>query len=196
MQEKLWGAYRGYGEAELVSNRASLLLYGGSVSDRRAWAEEAQRYFADEGPLREVTGADRLLAALEPGRGVVYVVDACALGLVAQGHLIRVLQEREERPKIIVGLSLAPGPALDRGLLRDDLLYRLQIAQVDLSLAETREAARARRQREAERRSAEATSARSQAAANAAPPSSRSAVRIAKTVVKVVTRKAEKKPGS
>jgi len=191
MQEKLWGAYRGYGEAELVANRASLLLYGGSATERRAWAEEAQRHFAVEGPLREVTNAEQLAAALEPGRGVVFLVDACALGLAVQGQLMRFLQQREERPKVIVGMPVPPAAALDRGLLREDLLYKLQVAQVDLSVAETREAVRLRRQQEAERRASELANAPEKATVSV---KQKPTVKVAKTVVKVPSRKAEKKP--
>lgn len=195
MQEPLWGAYRGYREAELVTNRASMLLYGGSAADRKAWAEESQRSFAAEGPLREVSSAGELTAALEPGRGVVYLPDALALGLEAQGQVVRVLLQREERPKIIVGLPTAPQVALERGTLREDLLYRLQMAQVDLSVPETREAVRLRRQKEAERRATESSSS-----GHAAPKAAEKAkqrppvkVGVSKGPVRVGTRKAEKK---
>ena len=55
-------AAQGYPEAALVSNRASLLLYGGSEADRRAWAEEAASNFEHEGPLK-IAGDDAGLAA-------------------------------------------------------------------------------------------------------------------------------------
>lgn len=148
--------YRGYSESELVTNRASLLLHGGSAADRRAWAEEAQRSFAEEGELREVTAPADLAAQLAVGRGVLYLPDATALGLEAQGQVIRCLQEREERPKIILGLPLAPDEAVTRGVLREDLRYRLQQAQVNLSGDEVREVIKARRQKAAEKEKAQA----------------------------------------
>ena len=43
-----------YSEPELISNRTSVLLSGGSEDDRRAWADEASAQFPGEGPLREV----------------------------------------------------------------------------------------------------------------------------------------------
>ena len=196
MQERLWGAYRGYSEAELVTNRASLLLYGSSATDRRAWAEEAQRNFQEEGPLREVSSAAQLAAALEPGRGVVYLTDACALGLEAQGQLLRFLQTREERPKVIVGLSVMAMSAVDRGTLREDLLYKLQVAQVDLSVPETREAVRVRRLEEAERRAAEGGPVASRSPDNGAPTvKQRPPVKVSKSGAKAPSaqRKSEKK---
>ena len=195
MQERSWGANRGYGEAELVTNRASLLLFGGSATDRRQWAEEAQNNFGAEGPLREVGAANQLAKALEPGRGVVFIADACALGWDAQAQLVRMLTQREERPKVIVGLPTSPSVALERGTLREDLLYKLQVAQVDLSVPETRDAVRLRRQKDAERRAAQnavATAAASRAPEKAAPKQ-RPPVKIGKTVVKPAVRKAEKK---
>lgn len=196
MQDRLWGAYRGYGEAELVTNRASLLLYGSSATDRRAWAEEAQRSFREEGPLREVSVAALLPAALEPGRGVVYLTDACALGLEAQGYLLRFLQTREERPKVIVGLSVTAMSAVERGMLREDLLYKLQVAQVDLSVPETREAVRVRRLEEAERRAAEGGPVASRSPDKGAPTvKQRPPVKVSKSGAKAPSaqRKPEKK---
>ena len=136
---------QGYSEAELVKNRAALLLYGGSAADRRAWAEEAQRGFEQEGALVEAAPGPSLDAALALTRGVVFVPDAAALSYPEQGKVVRLLQEREERPKLVLGLADPPAALRDRGLLREDLLYRLAIAQVDLSNPETREAIRDRR---------------------------------------------------
>ncbi len=139
----------GYSEAELVKNRAALLLYGGSAADRRAWAEEAQRSFEQEGALAEASSGPSLDAALALTRGVVFVPDAAALSHADQGKLVRLLQEREERPKLVLGLPEPPAALRDRGLLREDLLSRLAIAQVDLARPETRDAVRDRRVRAA-----------------------------------------------
>src|SRR5262249_26991223 len=97
--------YGGYTEEDLVSNRSALLLYGGEENDRRAWAHEAAGHYAGEGPLVEVHSADELVKALAQTRGVVFVLDALSVGLEAQSLILRTLQEREERPKVIVGLS-------------------------------------------------------------------------------------------
>ncbi|HZA13286.1 MAG TPA: hypothetical protein VE618_02265, partial [Myxococcaceae bacterium] len=37
--------YRGYPEQALITNRSSLLLFGGSEAERRAWADEAAANF-------------------------------------------------------------------------------------------------------------------------------------------------------
>lgn len=134
----------GYSERELVSNRASVLLYGGTDKDRRAWAEQAQQQFAHEGELVEITSAQQLAAALNRANGVVYIPDVGALSTEAQAAVLRCLQEREERPKIVVGVAVAVEEARFNGSLREDLLYRLDRARVDLSVAENREALKKR----------------------------------------------------
>jgi hypothetical protein len=139
--------YGGYSEEDLVSNRSALLLYGGDEADRQAWAREAAAHFAAEGPLAEVRLPQELSAALAQTRGVVFVPDALGLGLEAQSQILRCLQEREERPKIIIGLTRLPDEALQQGLLRDDLSYRLRLARVNLDAEGLREALRARRRK-------------------------------------------------
>jgi hypothetical protein len=135
----------GYREPDLVSNRASVLLFGGSEADRRAWADEAMANFFDEGPLVVVEQPEQLSAALARPRGVVFVRDAAALGWPAQGALVRCLTTQEERPKLVVALAAPAQAALEQGLLRDDLHFRLRQAQVNLSAPEVKEAIRARR---------------------------------------------------
>ena len=139
--------YRGYSENELVSNRAALLLYGGSENDRRRWALEAAGNFAEEGPLVEVATASELETALEPTTGVILVADGQALGLEGQAQLLRCLKEREERPKLVIAIPSSPEAALVQGTLREDLSYRLQSARVNLDAPGLREAIRTRRER-------------------------------------------------
>jgi len=141
--------YRGYSEADLVSNRSSLFLFGGSPADRKAWALEAHQGFAAEGPLVEVSAPGQLAPALAMPRGVVFVPDAAALGLEAQGQIVRCLQQQEERPKLVLGMQRRPVELRDAGHLRDDLLYRLQNAQVDLGVEDVQQKIRARRQKRA-----------------------------------------------
>jgi hypothetical protein len=141
--------YRGYSEPDLVTNRASLLLFGGAAADRKAWAAEAQESFAGEGPLVEVSTAEQLQAALALSRGVVFVQDVLALGSAAQGQIVRCLQQQEERPKIILGLQRRPEDARDAGALRDDLLYRLHTALVDLASDDVQQRIRGRRKKPA-----------------------------------------------
>lgn len=143
--------YGGYTEEDLISNRSALLLYGGDEAERRAWAHEAAGHFAAEGPLLEVRSGQELPAILGRTRGVVFVPDALALGLEAQSQLLRCLQEREERPKIIIGLTRLPDEALQQGLLRDDLSYRLRLARVNLDNQGLREVLQARRRKMEER---------------------------------------------
>lgn len=130
---------RGYREEELVSNRASLLLYGGTEEERRSWAQEAAHHFEHEGALLEVRQLSELVEALRRPKGVVFVPDVAKLGLEAQAHIIRCLQMQEERPKLVLGLMGSAEAALERGTLRDDLHYWLSHAQVDLSAPGLRE---------------------------------------------------------
>jgi hypothetical protein len=135
----------GYAEQDLVSNRTSLLLFGGAEGDRRAWAEEAAESFWVERPLRTCASAQSLRAELSVERGVLYVPDVIALRLEGQGLLVRCLREQEERPKLVLGVPQAPDEALAQGLLRSDLHYALRLARVDLSDKGLREVLKVRR---------------------------------------------------
>jgi hypothetical protein len=143
--------YGGYSEEDLVSNRAALLLYGGNEAERRAWAHEAAGHFAGEGPLVEIRSPQELSGPLGRARGVVFISDALALGLEAQSQILRCLQEREERPKIIIALPRLPDEALQQGLLRDDLSYRLRLARVNLDAEGLGEVLQERRRKLEER---------------------------------------------
>jgi hypothetical protein len=135
-------APRGYREEDLVSNRASLLIHGGTEDERRAWAEESARNFGV--PLTEVRQAPELSGALKQPNGVVFVPDLGKLPLEAQGLILRCLQMQEERPKLVLGVSGAAMAALTRGTLREDLHYRLNQAQVDLQTEGLRDALKRR----------------------------------------------------
>ncbi|HME90649.1 MAG TPA: Fis family transcriptional regulator [Myxococcaceae bacterium] len=139
--------YGGYAEEDLISNRSALLLYGGNEEDRRAWAYEAGAHFASEGSVVEARTAAELVRGLELARGTVFVPDVLGLGLDAQSMVLRCLQEREERPKIVLGLSRLPDEAIQQGLLREDLSYRLRLARVNLDAEGLREAIQARREK-------------------------------------------------
>ena len=156
---------RGYSEEELVANRASVLLSGGTEDERRTWAAMAARNFAKEGPLVEVRQTEQVGEALRQPRGVVFIPDVARISIAAQGLIVRCLQTQEERPKIVVGLSGGVELARSKGTLREDLLYRLHLAQVDLTADGMREliaqrraqlvAEEAARKAEAERLAAE-----------------------------------------
>jgi hypothetical protein len=139
--------YSGYSEEDLVSNRAALLLYGGTEHERRAWAHEAGGNFASEGALVEIHSAQQLESKLAQSKGVIFVPDALGLGIEAQRQIVRCLQEQEERPKIIIGLSKLPDEAIQQGLLRDDLSYRLRVSRVNLDLPGLAEAIETRRRK-------------------------------------------------
>ena len=124
---------RGYREEELVTNRSSVLLTGGTEDERRTWAAAAARHFAHEGPLVEVRLPEDVGEALKKPRGVVFIPDVSRLTGSTQALIVRCLQTQEERPKLVVGLSGAVEHARSRGTLREDLLYRLHRAQVDLT---------------------------------------------------------------
>lgn len=183
---------RGYREEELVSNRASLLLAGGSEDERRAWAEEARAHFAHEGPLVEVRQPAELAAALRAPRGVVFVPDALKLGLDAQAQLMRCLQQQEERPKLVIGLPGTVDVALARGTLRDDLHYRLHQAQVDLATEGLREVLRRRREKAA----AELARQREKAAAELARQREAEAKKAAALAAKRLAAAPARKPAS
>jgi transcriptional regulator of acetoin/glycerol metabolism len=147
---------RGYREEELVSNRASLLLYGGTEEERRSWAQEAAYYFEHEGALIEVKQPAELSAALKRPKGVVFIPEVGKLGWEAQGQILRCLQMQEERPKLVLGMTGSAEAALERGTLREDLHYRLQQARVDLAVPGLRELLKKRWAALAERRAAKA----------------------------------------
>jgi|GEM_PF-333391 len=133
-----------YSEAELISNRSGVLLFGGTATERRAWTEEAARHFDQEGELVWVKTPRELLSALARHGGVVGVEDVSGLDHAAQGQILNCLLRQEERPKLVLGLRMAADAARAHGLLREDLHYRLDVARVDLSAEEIKAAIRAR----------------------------------------------------
>jgi hypothetical protein len=154
---------RGYREEELVTNRASLLIFNGTEDERRSWAEEAAHHFEAEGPMVEVRQPSELPEALRRRNGVVFIPDVTRLGIEAQGHIMRCLQMQEERPKLVLGVSGSAEQALVKGTLRTDLHYRLHKALVDLSAEGLREALK-QRWDALERKLAEREAARKEAA--------------------------------
>ncbi len=149
---------RGYREEELVSNRSSLLIHGGTEEERRSWAQEAARNFDVE--LVEVRQAADLPGALKQPNGVVFISDVAKLGREAQFVILRCLQMQEERPKVVVGLSGTADAALTRGTLREDLHYRLNQAQVDLQKDGLRDLLKQRWARQAEQLAVKAAAAK------------------------------------
>jgi hypothetical protein len=67
-----------------------------------------------------------------------------------QRELVRALREKEERPKVVLGLSGSPDQALSKGQWRDDLHFAFSRGRVDLGNAEVK-AARAKRRKKSKR---------------------------------------------
>lgn len=136
----------GYREEQLVHNRAAVVVWGAGEADRRDWAQEAAASLDPEAGITEVSQPGQLLKALGSGRGVVYVPDAAQLPAEVQRELVRALREKEERPKVVLGLAHSPDQALAKGQWRDDLHFALARGRVDLSDAAIK-AARAKRKK-------------------------------------------------
>lgn len=160
----------GYREAELLSNRASLLLYGGTDDERRSWAEEAAAQFEAEGPLVEARTSGELHQALKATRGVVFITDITKVDSATQRQLLLCLQTQEERPKFVVGVAGSVDRAREQGTLRDDLHYRLAQALVDLQAEGMRELVAKRR---AARKALAASKAQARKASPPKPPARR-----------------------
>lgn len=159
--------YRGYPERDLVSNRASLLLYGSTETERRAWAEEAAELRPADGSLKVVANDSDLKQALGVQRGILYIPDVSQIGDSTQLELVRVLRERDERPKVIVGITGKPDTAREAGRLRSDLQYALHHAQVNLDEPGLKESLKLRRAQSQKRVPAQATKPAASATANA-----------------------------
>lgn len=134
---------RTYAESELVVNRASVLLWGGTPSDRAAWAQEAAELAGR--PLITVTRLEQLPTALAVRDTVLYLPDVLALGDAGQQLLVRSLTSLEDRPKLVLGLGRSDASARNAGMLREDLHYRLRMGLLNLDEPALREAIAARR---------------------------------------------------
>lgn len=115
----------------LKKNRVSTLLYGGTEADRRALAVAATQELDGAG-LIEAKDAEALERALSSPRAVVYVADLTLIPAATQRSVVRVLREREERPKLVLGLPTTPETAAQKGGLTEDLRYWLAHSTVDV----------------------------------------------------------------
>ncbi len=115
----------------LKKNRVSALLYGGTEADRRALAVAATHEIAGAGFI-EAKDAEALERAVTNARAVVYVPDVTVLPPVTQRFVVRLLREREERPKLVLGLPTSPETAAQKGGLTEDLRYWLTHSTVDV----------------------------------------------------------------
>lgn len=77
------------------------------------------------------------------GGGTVFIDDITAMPIATQAGFLRILQERRVRPvggtvafpvniRVIAASNMPPRDAIARGLLREDLFYRLGVIQVAL----------------------------------------------------------------
>lgn len=121
----------GYSLEALKKNRVSTLVFGASEADRRAVAVAASQELEGAG-LVEVEDATGLERAVGNARAVVYVPDVTSLPPVTQRLLVRLLREREERPKLVLGLATTPETALERGGLTEDLKFWLSASTVEV----------------------------------------------------------------
>lgn len=120
-----------YSLEALKKNRVSVLAFGGAEADRRALAQAAAQELPGSGFI-EARDAAAVTRAATNGRAVVYVPDVGALPADAQRALVRVLREREERPKFVLGLGTTPDTALEKGTLTEDLRFWLAASTVDV----------------------------------------------------------------
>lgn len=121
----------------LKKNRVAALLYGGTEADRRALAVAATQELDGAG-LIEAKDAEALERAVSNGRAVVYVPDVTVLSPVTQRFIVRVLREREERPKLVLGLPTSPETAAQKGGLTEDLRYWLTHSTLDVKARASR----------------------------------------------------------
>ena len=121
----------------LKKNRVSALLYGGTEADRRALAVAATQELDGAG-LIEAKDAQALERAVGNARAVVYVPDVTVIPAVTQRLLVKVLREREERPKLVLGLPTTPETAAQKGLLTEDLRFWLTHSTVDVKARASR----------------------------------------------------------
>ncbi len=121
----------------LKKNRVSALVYGGTEADRRAFAMAASQEFEGAGFI-EAKDAGAVERALGNPRAVVYVPDVTALPPATQRGVVRVLREREERPKLVLGIPTSPDTAVDKGGLTEDLRYWLSASTIDVKARASR----------------------------------------------------------
>lgn len=115
----------------LKKNRVSALVYGGTEAERKAFAQAATESIEGAG-LVEARDAVTLERALTNTKAVIYVPDVAILPPVTQRTVVRVLREREERPKVVIGLTTTPETALEKGALTEDLKFWLGRSTVDV----------------------------------------------------------------
>jgi hypothetical protein len=121
----------------LKKNRVAALLYGGTEADRRALAVAATQELEGAG-LIEAKDAAALERAVSNARAVVYVPDVTVIPPVTQRFIVRMLREREERPKLVLGLPTSPETAAQKGGLTEDLRYWLTHSTVDVKARASR----------------------------------------------------------
>lgn len=122
---------------ELKANRVSTLLYGGGEADRRAFAIAASQSLEGAGFI-EAKDAASVEKSLNSIKAVVYVADVGVLPPATQRVVVRTLREREERPKLVIGLSVSPDTAFERGILTEDLKFWLTSSTVDVKSAKSK----------------------------------------------------------
>lgn len=121
----------------LKKNRVSTLVYGGTEADRRALAVAASQELPGAA-LIEAKDPEALERAVADARAVVYVPDVTVMPAATQRLVVRVLREREERPKLVLGLPTSPDTAAQKGGLTEDLRYWLTHSTIDVKARPSR----------------------------------------------------------
>jgi DNA-binding NtrC family response regulator len=93
------------------------------------------------------TGAEKNREGLckAAGKGTLFLDEIAEIPLASQAKLLRVLQEREYRPvgsndyrplkaRIVAATNVDLKAAMEKGALREDLFYRLNVIRIDLPL--------------------------------------------------------------
>jgi hypothetical protein len=116
----------------LKKNRVSALVFGGTEADRRAFALAASQELEGAGGLIEAKDAAAVERALSNAKAVIYVPDVTVIAPATQRAVVRLLREKEERPKLVFGLPTSPATAAEKGGLTEDLRFWLTQSTVDV----------------------------------------------------------------
>jgi len=116
----------------LKTNRVSALVFGGTEADRRAFAVAASEALEGAGGLIEAKDAASVERAFGNARAVVYVPDVTVIPPATQRAVVRLLREKEERPKLVLGLPTSAATAAEKGGLTEDLRFWLTMSTVDV----------------------------------------------------------------
>jgi hypothetical protein len=122
----------------LKKNRVSALVFGGTEAERRAFAMAASQEVDGGGSFIEAKDAAAVERALSNPKAIVYVPDVTQVPAATQRAVVRVLREKEERPKLVFGLPTSPETASEKGGLTEDLRFWLAASTIDVKARASR----------------------------------------------------------